>query len=123
MVGPVRRREAVEHLRQSFAVSERRACRVIGQARNTQRYEPKQAMKDQRLTADIHRIALSEPRAGYRGVIRLLRREGWKVNEKRVHRIWKKEGLKVPAKPARKRLRGTSESSTQRMSATHRNHV
>jgi transposase InsO family protein len=80
-------------------------------------------MKDRRLTADIHRIALSEPRAGYRGVIRLLRREGWKVNEKRVHRIWKKEGLKVLGKPARKKRRGTSENSTQRLSATHLNHV
>lgn len=123
MVGPGRRREAVDHLREKFPVSERRACRVMGQARNTQRYEAKQPMKDRRLTADIRRIALSEPRAGYRGVARLLRREGWQINDKRVHRIWKREGLKVPSRPARKRPRGSTEGSTQRMNATHLNHV
>jgi putative transposase len=80
-------------------------------------------MKDRKLTADIHRLACSEPRAGYRGVTRLLRREGWQINEKRVHRIWKLEGLKVPSRPARKKLRGTSENSSQRKNATHLNHV
>lgn len=123
MVGPARRAEAVGHLRQSFDVSERRACRVIGQPRNTQRYERKQPMKDRALTADIQRLACSEPRAGYRGVTRLLRREGWQVNEKRVHRIWKQEGLKVPGRPARKKARGNSENSMQRHTATHLNHV
>ena len=80
-------------------------------------------MKDRALTADIHRLARREPRAGYRGVTRLLRREGWEINEKRVHRIWKQEGLKVPARPARKRARGSSENSMQRHAATHLNHV
>jgi transposase InsO family protein len=80
-------------------------------------------MKDRSLTADIHRLARSEPRAGYRGVTRLLRREGWQVNEKRVHRIWKQEGLKVPAHPARKRARGSAENSIQRHAATRINQV
>nr|WP_226894793.1 IS3 family transposase [Luteolibacter marinus] len=106
-----------------FEVGERRACRLIGQPRNTQRYERKQPMKDRALTADIHRLARSEPRAGYRGVTRLLRREGWQVNEKRVHRIWKQEGLKVPAHPARKRARGSAENSMQRNAATRINQV
>ena len=123
MVGPERRREAVGHLCRVFEVGERRACRVIGQPRNTQRYERKQPMKDRALTADIHRLARSEPRAGYRGVTRLLRREGWQVNEKRVHRIWKQEGLKVPAHPARKRARGSAENSMQRNAATRINQV
>ena len=122
-MSPARRHEAVAHLRQVFGVGERRACRVVGQPRNTQRYERKQPMKDRALTADIHRLARSEPRAGYRGVTRLLRREGWQLNEKRVHRIWKQEGLKVPAHPARKRARGNSENSTQRHAATHINQV
>lgn len=123
MVGPERRREAVWHLCRVFEVGERRACRVIGQPRNTQRYERKQPMKDRALTADIHRLARREPRAGYRGVTRLLRREGWQVNEKRVHRIWKQEGLKVPAHPARKRARGSGENSMQRHAATRINQV
>ena len=123
MVGPERRREAVGHLCRVFEVGERRACRVIGQPRNTQRYDRKQPMKDRARTADIHRLARSEPRAGYRGVTRLLRREGWQVNEKRVHRIWKQEGLKVPAHPARKRARGSAENSMQRNAATRINQV
>jgi transposase InsO family protein len=123
MVGPDRRREAVVHLCRVFEVGERRACRVIGQPRNTQRYEGKQPMKDRALTSDIHRLARSEPRAGYRGVTRLLRREGWQVNQKRVHRIWKQEGLKVPARPARKRARGSAENSMQRQAATRLNQV
>jgi transposase InsO family protein len=56
-------------------------------------------------------------------VTRLLRREGWQVNEKRVHRIWKQEGLKVPAHPARKRARGSAENSIQRHAATRINQV
>lgn len=80
-------------------------------------------MKDRALTANIHRLARSEPRAGYRGVTRLLRREGWQINVKRLHRIWKQEGLKVPARPARKRARGSSENSMQRHAAIRLNHV
>lgn len=80
-------------------------------------------MKDQALTAAIHRLARSEPRAGYRGVTRLLRREGWQVNEKRVHRIWKQEGLKVPARPASKRAWGSEENSMQRHASTRLNQV
>jgi transposase InsO family protein len=119
----VRRREAVAHLRRVFEVGERRACRVMEQPRNTQRYDRKQPMKDRALTAAIHRLARSEIRAGYRGVTRLLRREGCLVNEKRVHRIWKQEGLKVPGRPARKRARGSSDNSIQRQAATRLNQV
>jgi putative transposase len=123
VVGPERRREAVAHLRRHFPVGERRACLVIGQPRNTQRYTRKQVDRDRALTAAIHRIACREPRSGYRGVTRLLRREGWEVNSKRVHRIWKREGLKVSARPARKRARGGPENSMQRNVATRPNQV
>lgn len=123
MVGPVRRREAVAHLRQAFKVGERRACRVMQQPRNTQRYGRRQPVKDRALTADIHRLARREPRAGYRVVTRLLRREGWQVNLKRVHRIWKQEGLRIPGRPARKRARGSPENSMQRLAATRLNQV
>lgn len=99
-------------------MSERRACRVIGQPRNSQRYEPKRPVKDRRLTADIRRIAMSEPRVGYRGVTRLLRREGWQVNEKHVARIWKLEGLKVPSKTRQEAI-----PWPQRKNATHLNQV
>ena len=49
-----------------------------------------------------------EPRAGYLTVTRHLRREGWQINRKRVHRLWKQEGLKIPPKPAKKRARGNA---------------
>lgn len=80
-------------------------------------------MKDRALIADIHRIAGIESRAGYRTVTRLLRREGWQVNEKRVHRLWKQEGLKVPSRRPQKRPRGSSANSSQKLCATHLNHV
>lgn len=80
-------------------------------------------MKDRALIADIHRIAGTEPRAGYRTVTRLLRREGWQINEKRVHRIWRQEGLKVPSRQPRKRRRGSASNSSQKLCASHLNHV
>jgi transposase InsO family protein len=123
VVGPARRREAVAHLQQSFEAGERRACRVVEQPRSTQRYEAKRPAKDRDLIADLRRIAGSEPRAGYRQVTRLLRREGWQVNKKRVHRLWKQEGLKVPCRRARKRRRGSGDNSCQKRCATHLNHV
>lgn len=123
MVGPTRRREAVNHIQQSFEVGERRACRIMNQPRSTQRYKPKQPEQDKELIAELHRLACANPRAGYRSVTRLLRREGWKVNQKRVHRLWKQEGLKIHPRPARKRARGTAENSIQKLKAEKLNHV
>ena len=122
MVSPARRREAVSHLQESFEVGQRRACRIIGQPRSTQRYQGKQASKDRALIADIRRIAGREPRAGYRAVTRLLQREGWAVNLKRVHRLWKSEGLKVPGRKSFKRRRRSS-CNGNRLRAKRINHV
>ena len=66
---------------------------------------------------------MREPRAGYRTVTKHLRRDGWQVNRKRVHRLWKQEGLKVPAKPTRKRARGNSDGSSQLREAESVDHV
>ena len=123
MVGPARKREAVAHLCQRLEASERRACRTLGQARSSQRYKVKSKEDDARLTAAIRRIAVREPRAGYRGVRRHLAREGWDVNLKRVHRIWRKEGLRVPPKARKRRRLGNSENGTQRLAAARINHV
>ena len=91
----------VEKLR----VSERRACRVLGQARATQRRRPQVLDDESALTGRIVELASCFGRYGYRRVTALLRREGWKVNPKRVARIWRREGLKVPKKqPKRGRL-------------------
>lgn len=123
MVGPARKREAVAHVCDRLEASERRACRTLGQARSSQRYRPKPREEDARLTAAIRRIAVREPRAGYRGVRRHLAREGWLVNLKRVHRIWKKEGLKITTKARKKRRTGDAANGAQRFKAERINHV
>ena len=90
---------------QALDVSERRACRVVGQPRSTQRYHKRPADDEEYLTARIIELASRYGRYGYRRVTALLRNEGWIVNHKRVERIWRREGLKVPQKqPKRGRL-------------------
>jgi putative transposase len=86
-------------------VTERRACRVLGQARNTQRRKACVADDEPQLVKRIVWMATEYGRYGYRRITALLRAEGWWVNHKRVERIWRQEGLKVPAKqPKRRRL-------------------
>ena len=91
---------------QKLAVSERRACKVLEQARATQRRNLSPPSDEKRLTDDIIALTTRYGRYGYRRITALLNNEyGWKVNHKRVERIWRKEGLKVPQKqPKRKRL-------------------
>ena len=86
-------------MRQTLSVSERRVCRTLGQHRSTQRKVPCGLPDEARLTEDI--IALSEEfgRYGYRMITGMLNNSGWHVNHKRVERIWRREGLKVPQKP------------------------
>lgn len=71
----------------------------------------------------MRRIARRETRAGYRSVARHLRREGWQVNIKRIHRLWKQEGLKVPAKARKKWRLGNSANGAQELRAEWINHV
>ena len=105
LLSPARRRDAVEHVRRRLGVSERRACRVLKQPRTTQRYVPRRADDEHVLTERIVNLAREYGRYGYRGVTALLRMEGWSVNHKRVQRIWRREGLKVPKKqPQRARF-------------------
>jgi transposase InsO family protein len=95
----------VAHIRRELRVSERRICRVPGQHRSTQRKVPRGAEDQAALTADIIDLARQYRRYGYRRVTALLRAEGWHVNRKRVERIWRREGLKVPQRqPERGRL-------------------
>jgi transposase InsO family protein len=81
-------------------VSERRACKLVGQCRSTQRYSPLPGDFEQRLVKRINEIATEHPRWGYRTVCSRLRAEGWQVNVKRVERLWRLEGHRVP--PQRK---------------------
>jgi putative transposase len=82
---------------QKLKVSERRACKVLDQARATQRRNLSSPSDEKQLTDDIIALATKYGRYGYRRITALLNNEnGWRVNHKRVERIWRKEGLKVP---------------------------
>ena len=123
MVGPARKREAVAHLEGVLEVSQRRACEVIVQARSTQRYRGRKRDKDAVLAAELRRISAAHPRAGDRMATALLRRAGMEINAKRVQRLWRQEGLKVPRRQRKRQRLGSSESGTQRLRAERVNEV
>jgi len=123
MVSPERKRQAVLHLQERCHASERRACRVVNQPRATQRYRGSRRTKDAPLVAALHRVSGRRPRAGYRSVAAYLRRDGWLVNDKRVQRLWRLEGLKVPRRQRKRRRVGSSENGAQRRRATRINEV
>ena len=105
MIAPDSKRQAVRQAVEVLDVSERRACQVIGQPRSTQRYDKQVPEDEELLRQRIIELASEYGRYGYRRVTALLRNEGWVVNHKRVQRIWREEGLKVPQKqPKRGRL-------------------
>ena len=106
-----------------FDVSERLACRVLGQHRSTQRKAPKGRTDDAALTADIVALATEYGRYGYRRITALLRAAGWAVNVKRVERIWRLEGLKVPSKQPRKGRLWLNDGSCVRLRPERPNHV
>jgi putative transposase len=123
VVTAAQRRQAVRQLCDTYGVSERRACRVLGQARSTQRQKPKTKEEEGRLTRRMLELVRQHPRYGYRRIWALLRREGWRVNRKRVHRLWRQQGLKVPRKQRKKRRLGSSVNSCVRRPAEHKDHV
>ena len=105
----------MDHVSEKLGVSERRACSVIKQPRSTQRREPIKRNDEDALTQAIIRLACEYGRYGYRRITALLRGEGWRVNPKRVERIWRREGLNVPQKqPTRGRLWLTDGSCIRR---------
>jgi putative transposase len=109
---------------QKLGVSERRACKVLEQARATQRRNLSSPSDEEQLTSDIVVLASKYGRYGYRRITALLNNEhGWRVNHKRVERIWRKEGLKVPKKqPKRSRL-WLNDGSCIRLRPGHKDHV
>jgi putative transposase len=107
----------------SQIVSERRACRLLGQPRATQRRQFYVPNDEPRLVARMTKLAEDYGRYGYRRIGALLREEGFRVNHKRVERLWRREGLKVPAKqPKRKRL-WLNDGSCVRLRPAYENHV
>ncbi|MFZ0816322.1 MAG: IS3 family transposase [Candidatus Sulfotelmatobacter sp.] len=123
LLSPERRRCAVEHARQEYEVSERRACRVVRQWRGTQRYLPLRRTDEDQLTQAILALAAKYGRYGYRRITALLRNAGWPVGKDRVQRIWRREGLKVPQKQRPRGRLWLGDGSCVRLRPERANHV
>jgi transposase InsO family protein len=125
-LSPAKRREAVEHIRRVLGpdrVSQRRACQVLGQCRSTQRRTPAVPDDEPRLVGRMVALATEYGRYGYRRVTALLRAEGFAVNHKRVERLWRREGLKVPQKQPKRGRLWLSDGSCVRLRPEHKDHV
>jgi len=121
MVSPSARRHGVQHLVTTQGCSERRACRLVGIARTSARYVKRGASTNESLRNAIQVEANAHRRYGYRRVTAMLRRQGWRVNHKRVQRLWQHLGLQVPKRPRRKRHGGPTDTVLRR--AEHADHV
>ena len=113
----------MKHVRRELGVSERRACQVLGQARGTQQYRPRRVELDKELVKRLHELAQEHPRYGYRRITAKLNEEQWGVNRKRVQRLWRAEGLKVPTKPHKRTRMGDGENACHRHKPEHAHHV
>ncbi len=96
---------------------------MVGQARSTQRYNKRPADDEEFLTARIIELASQYGRFGYRRVTALLRNEGWIINHKRVERIWRREGLKVPQKQPKRGRLWLNDGSVVRLKPLFPQHV
>jgi len=113
----------VKKVCQQHGVSERRACQVLGQYRSVQRYQLQPREDEAALTEAIIALAREYGRYGYRRITAMLRGQGWQVNFKRVERIWRQEGLKVPQKQPKKRRLWLNDGSCIRLRPQYANHV
>ena len=105
--------------RQVLSISERPACAALGQHRSTQRKVPRGREDEERLTEHLVALARQHGRLGYRKIAALLHSTaGWVVNDKRVERIWKQEGLKVPPRQPKRSRIWQSDGSCIRPSMT-----
>ena len=112
------------HVCRELKVSERRACQILGQARATQRRETSAPSDEKQLTHDIIALATKYGRYGYRRITALLNdQKGWRVNHKRVERIWRREGLKVPKKQPKRGRLWLNDGSCIRLRPEHKDHV
>ena len=125
-MSPARRRAAVERLVRKYPVSERRACRVVGQHRSSQRYVPVPTDFEAQLVVAMRKVADRHPRFGYRRVHAMLVADGWDVNVKRVERLWRREGLKMPpprSKASGQKAIGADIHALWNLPSTHQGHV
>ena len=104
-------------LQERLGMSERRACAVVGQHRSTQRRPCMRARGDDALRRRLRDISRERKRWGYRRAWATLRDEGWATNRKKIQRLWREEGLKVPARRRKRQRLGTSTYPAARLCA------
>jgi transposase InsO family protein len=122
-VSAARRGACVQHVVAELDISERFACKVLGQHRSTQRRVPRAADDEAALAECIVGLARQYGRYGYRRITALLRAEGWQCNHKRVERIWRREGQKVPSRQPRRGRLWLADASCVRLRPERPNHV
>jgi putative transposase len=108
---------------QRYGIAQRRACTALGVQRTTVRHHPQRSSDEERLRGDITRLAGRYGRYGYRRITAMLHAEGWRINHKRVERIWRQEGLKVPQKQPKRGRLYLNDGSCIRLRPCWRNHV
>jgi len=106
-----------------LGLSQRRACQIVGQHRSTQRHVPLELDPDRGLRGWLRRFSKRHPRWGYRRAHAVLVREGHRVNRKKIQRLWREEGLRVPQKRRKRQRLGHSTTPADRLKATHPDHV
>lgn len=107
-------------------VSERRACRLVGQHRSTNRYVPTPTDLESALADRMIELAAEHPKWGYRMIHGLLVEEGWPVNKKRIERLWRENGLQLPPRKAKnsgQKALGADSNSIWRLPPEYRNHI
>jgi len=104
-------------LQERLRLSERRACRISGQHRSTQRHTPRRRDRDDALRTRLRSLSREHPRWGYRRAWASLRNDGWAANRKKIQRLWREEGLRVPAKRRKRQRLGSSTVPVGRLRA------
>jgi transposase InsO family protein len=111
-------------LGERLGVSERQACRITGQQRSTQRHRPRRSVaRDDALRAELSALSRRHPRCCYRMAWVSLRSQGWEINRKKIQRLWREEGLRVPAKRRKRYRLGVSTAAVARLRAERPDHV
>jgi putative transposase len=123
MVSPSQRRRAATMLQERLGFSQRRACQIVRQHRSTQRHRPDHPDPDRDLRANLREFARRHPRWGYRRAHAVLCRDGHHLNRKKVQRLWREEGLRVPPRRHKRRRVGLSTMPADRLSAARPDHV
>lgn len=113
----------IKNAMEKYELSERRACKIFDQYRTTQRYKKNESKFNEALRAKVIELASKYGRYGYRRITALVNREGFNVNHKRIYRIWREEGLKVPQKQPKRRRLWLNDGSCIRHRSLYKNHV